>query len=146
MEYYINQVDFATPECGDILRLRYDVLRKPLNLEFEVSDISQEFKEIHWGCYSSKNDLLLGCLLLRPMEGNRIKMRQVAVQPEYQGKGVGQLLVAHSETWSREHGFDRMELHARITAVPFYEKLGYTTQGKMFQEVHIDHYFMFKIL
>jgi GNAT superfamily N-acetyltransferase len=144
--FYIDTVDFGTPECDDILQLRYEVLRKPLGLMFDVEDISQEYGDIHMGCYDVNSDELTGCLLLRPITGERIKMRQVAVRPELHGKGIGRFMVTHSEKWSRDQGFEQMELHARLQAVDFYEKLGYTKKGDMFKEVQLDHYFMYKIL
>lgn len=146
MNFYVDKVDFGTPECDDILHLRYEVLRKPLNLVFYEKDISEEYRDIHLGGYNVFSDELAGCLLLRPLPDNRIKMRQVAVRPELQGQGIGRILVLYSEKWSREHGFEIMELNARLQAVPFYEKLGYSKKGDMFKEVGLDHYYMCKTL
>jgi predicted GNAT family N-acyltransferase len=39
-----------------------------------------------------------------------------------------------------------MELNARETAVPFYEKLAYNTEGVRFEEVGIGHFKMTKKL
>ena len=71
-------------------------------------------------------------------------MRQVAVDPDLQSRGVGSLLVSHSEAVARAKGFKKIELHARDTAVQFYKKLGYTVSGSVFKEVGIDHYYMDK--
>ena len=57
-------------------------------------------------------------------------MRQVAVVGDLQGQGIGTALVKRSEAMARELGFRRMILHARETAVAFYEKLGYTKVGE----------------
>ena len=71
-------------------------------------------------------------------------MKQVAVLPDLQGQGVGKALVQYSEALARRLGFTRMVLHARETAVPFYEKLGYSRFGERFQEVTIPHWAMDK--
>ena len=71
-------------------------------------------------------------------------MRQVAVHESCQRKGVGKLLVADSEAFARQKGYAKMTMHARDTAVPFYEKLGYKKKGRAFQEVTIKHYKMEK--
>ncbi len=146
MDYFIDIVEFATPECDEILKLRYDILRKPLGLFFDENDISQEYDQIHLGCYKTSNLQLVGCLLLKPIDEAIIKMRQVAVEESFQGKSIGRMLVEHSENWAKNQGFEEMQLHARLTAVPFYEKLNYKIRGDIFQEVNIDHYFMFKKL
>ena len=58
--------------------------------------------------------------------------------------GVGRQLVAASEAFARRNGYDVMELNARDTAVPFYEKLDYTVVGEQFEEVGIVHFKMMK--
>jgi GNAT superfamily N-acetyltransferase len=73
-------------------------------------------------------------------------MRQVAVLPQLQGQGIGTMLVQYSENLARQAGFQRMILHARETAVPFYEKLGYARVGNLFEEVTIRHWKMEKHL
>ena len=69
-------------------------------------------------------------------------MRQVAVLPEYQGKGIGQELVWFSEEYVREKGGTHIILHSRETVVPFYQKLGYETYGEPFEEIGIPHRLM----
>ncbi|MDX1912177.1 MAG: GNAT family N-acetyltransferase, partial [Saprospiraceae bacterium] len=89
---------------------------------------------------------IIGVLLLTPLINNEIKMRQVAVAPELQGKGVGAALVNASEEEARRRGFEKMVLNARETAVPFYLRLGYKKIGERFEEVTIPHYKMEKTL
>jgi predicted GNAT family N-acyltransferase len=72
-------------------------------------------------------------------------MRQVAVAAAMQGKGVGARLVAASEDFAKEHGFQKITLHARETAVLFYERIGYQKIGERFEEVGIPHFKMEKI-
>jgi len=66
-------------------------------------------------------------------------MRQVAVRHDLQGKGIGRALVRESERLAIDRGFTVMTLNARLSALPFYERLGYTTVGPEFQEVTIPH-------
>ena len=62
--------------------------------------------------------------------------------PELQGQGIGRALVEYAEAAARQGGCCRMVLHARETAVPFYEKLGYSRVGQRFEEVTIPHWAM----
>ncbi|RYG29002.1 GNAT family N-acetyltransferase, partial [bacterium] len=67
-------------------------------------------------------------------KGNVWKIRQVAVDPMEQGKGLGAALMRAIEPLC-----DEIYLHARDTAVPFYLRLGYQIVGEPFEEVGIPH-------
>lgn len=142
---YIIEINFATPEFDDAVRLRYEVLRKPLGLEYTPEQLAAEYDNYHLAAYAN-NGQLLGYLNLTPLEGVAIKMRQVAVAPHAQGMGVGRKLVEASEDLARRLGYQAMVLHARETAVAFYEKLGYKVVGERFEEVTIPHFYMEKPL
>jgi len=75
-----------------------------------------------------------------------VRMRQVAVAGELQGQGIGTAMVQFSEALARKLGYLRIVLHARETAVPFYEKLGYSRIGQRFEEVAVPHWAMAKCL
>lgn len=141
----IIQVDFATPEYDDTVRLRDKILRAPLNLVFSEEDLAKEYSDIHLAAYDEAW-ILRGCLVLTPKTNQVVKMRQVAVDFDEQGKGVGRALVNKSEVVARQNGFERIELSARDTAVPFYEKLNYQIEGDVFEEVSIAHFKMVKNL
>ena len=140
---HLEFIEFATPAFDEALSLRNDILRIPLNLQFEPEDIQAEWDSHHLACYNHTNDLV-GCLTLKPLAKGELKMRQVAVKEDLQGQGIGKALVAWSEQFGQDQSYKKIVLHARETAVPFYKKLGYKTQGKMFKEVGIDHYKMYK--
>lgn len=141
----IFQIEFATPEYDAAVRLRYDVLRRPLGLEFSPEQLAEEYNQLHLAAFDSRGELI-GYLNLTPAGDGQVKMRQVAVAEAWQGRGVGQSLVKASETLARQLGFKKMTLHARETAVPFYTKLAYETVGDRFEEVTIPHFCMEKNL
>ncbi|MCB9251561.1 MAG: GNAT family N-acetyltransferase [Flavobacteriales bacterium] len=125
--------------------MRERVLRIPLGLKFTEEELRAENTEYH--IIAKLNDTLIGVLLLKPVGTNGIlKMRQVAVDPEVQGKGIGSEMVKFSEDFARSKNFVRMELHARETAVPFYLREGYILTGQPFTEVGIPHRKMYKEL
>lgn len=142
---YTEIIQFATPRYSAIVQLRDLVLRKPLGLEFAVEDFAEEYKSYHLGCYDGNHNLL-GCLVLKPLSNEVVKMRQVAVSPEFQKKGIGKFLVESSEIVAKTEGFKEVVLSARIVAVPFYDKLFYQKQGDIYTEVGIDHQKMHKTL
>ena len=141
----IADIAFASPEYDEAVRLRYDILRRPLGRVFEPEQLAEEFDQHHLGAFAP-DGALVGCLSLVRQDVHTVKMRQVAVATAVQGKGIGSLMVLHAEAVARRMRMRRMILHARETAVPFYLKLGYTIIGSPFEEVGIPHARMEKAL
>jgi GNAT superfamily N-acetyltransferase len=142
---YILQIAFGTPAFDEAVQLRYEVLRRPLGLTYTVEQLAAEYDQLHLAAYSDAA-VLIGYLNLTPKDAQIVKMRQVAVAPTWQRKGVGNALVKASEELAQQLGFARMVLHARETAVPFYNALGYNSVGAQFEEVGIPHFRMEKAL
>ena len=140
----IFEADHDSPEYWATVDLRSSILRKPIDLQYLPGELEDEKNARHIVCY--RGDNLVGCLMLSPREGGDIQMRQVAVVPELQRQGIGRALVEYSEAWARNVGYRRMILHARETAVAFYESLGYSRVGDRFVEVTIHHWAMEKRL
>ncbi|TNE79580.1 MAG: hypothetical protein EP332_10435 [Bacteroidetes bacterium] len=73
-----TQVEHNTPEWRAAVKLREDVLRKPLGSFFSDAELEAEKEHIHVVGYD--NGELLATAVLVP-EGNQFKMQRVAVQP-----------------------------------------------------------------
>jgi len=126
------------------LALRDRILRKPLGLNLFEEDLSDEAGDVHLGAFEGGK--LAGVLVLTRADERSVRMRQVAVDEDRQRGGVGKALVAAAEREAAVLGYARMTLHARQTAVGFYERLGYTAVGEPFTEVGIPHRAMDKAL
>jgi len=144
MEIIIGLLEFNSSEHLESIALRDQILRKPLGLKFKEEDLQSESSEFHIG--AMQNEDVIGILLLRQLDQQRIKMRQVAVLKSEQRKSIGRKMVHFSEDFALGLGHEIMELHARIEAIPFYEKLNYKCIGDQFFEVGIPHYKMEKQL
>ncbi len=125
--------------------LRRRVLRIPLGLDYSESELAAESDSRHLVAVDSGNRVV-GCLVLRlPGEADgAARMRQVAVEPGLQGRGIGRSLVVASEAVASGAGSGEMVLHAREVARPFYERLGYKVEGEVFFEVGLRHWKMRK--
>ena len=145
MDIKIKMIEFNSTEFEKEVSLRNRVLREPLGLILNVDELRKEGADIHLGAFSEDGDLM-GCLILTPQERNLVRMRQVAVAPEAQGQGIGQLLVKESERIAKENGIECIVLNSRQTALSFYSKLGYETFGGPVVEVKIPHMKMRKYL
>jgi N-acetylglutamate synthase-like GNAT family acetyltransferase len=135
----VCKIEFGTPEYDEAVRLRYEVLREPLGLDFTAEQLAEEYEDHHLGIYLPQGGLA-GCLSFKPVDEHELKMRQVAVAPTLQGKGIGAQLVLAAEQYAKQLGTTRIFMHARLTAVAFYEKLNYTKVGAQFEEVGISHF------
>ena len=144
MTLRLRWIEHLSPAYALAVALRRDILRKPLGLEFTEAQLASESTSFHLTAW--EEEVLLGTLLLTPLEGGSIQMRQVAVDESKQGHGIGRLMVAESETEAMRRGFTRMMLHARDSAVGFYTKLGYGCVGDEFIEVGVRHQEMEKEL
>jgi ribosomal protein S18 acetylase RimI-like enzyme len=140
----IREVNYGSPEHAATIELRDKVLRKPLGLSFPPEELEGERDFHHLGCY--RGTKLAGCLVLRPLADGDIQMKQVAVVPDLQRQGVGREMVEFSEKLAATLGYRRMTMHARETAVEFYEKYGYAKVGERFIEVTVPHWEMVKKL
>ncbi|HTS43874.1 MAG TPA: GNAT family N-acetyltransferase [Puia sp.] len=137
-------IDHGTPEYQQMVRLRNDMLRKPLGLHFDAEELEREKEDVLMGAF--EDDRILGCCLLTKVDNKTVRLRQMAVPNNLQGKGIGRALMIFAENIARDMGYRKLIMHARKTAIGFYKKLGYSTQGKEFVEVTIPHFVMEKIL
>jgi predicted GNAT family N-acyltransferase len=67
------------------------------------------------------------------------KVGRVAVIAPHRGSGVGRAIMQRLHDIAREHQQPHLWCHAQLTAVPFYEGLGYRRVGPTFVEAGIDH-------
>ncbi len=133
----LREFHVGTPEYDEALRLREEVLRTPLGLTLMKDELAGEAQCVHLGGF--ENDRLLAVLLLRPLDEHTVKMRQVAVHPDFQNRGLGFQLIAFAEQFAKERGFAKIVAHARGTALGFYRKAGYAIVGEDFVETTIPH-------
>lgn len=124
--------------------LRFQILRKPLGLSFSEEDLAAETDDILLGCF--EDDSLEACCVLTKTDPKTVRLRQMAVSANLQGKGIGRVLMSFAENVARDHGYRRLTMHARKSALGFYEKNGYRICSDEFNEVTIPHYVMEKEL
>lgn len=137
-------IDHGTKEYQQMVKLRDDILRKPLGLTFEAEELENEKNNLLIGAF--EDDYMLSCCMLVEENSEVVKLRQMAVLNALQGKGIGRALMQFAENLARDHGYRVLTMHARKNAVGFYEKMGYRVKGEEFQEVSIPHYEMEKEL
>lgn len=135
---------------GETLIVRHPVLRhgKPIDsCKFDGDDLPTTF---HLGAFSK--DKLVGVVTILKKDNksffskNQFQLRGMAVLQEYQGLGIGAVLVKQSEDRVIEQKGSLIWLNARQVALSFYKKLGYEISSDKFEIPLIGvHYTMTKI-
>ncbi len=83
-------------------------------------------------------DAIVGTARLRIVNGDG-KAERVAVKAVGRRGGVGRALMRAMEAEASRLGAQRMRLNAQVSAIPFYEALGYTAHGPEFGDAGIPH-------
>ncbi len=139
-------IDFGSSRYNELVELRYKILLEPLGLKFLDSFRPEEAKYLHIGCVESLDGKLIGGLILAPLDDEKIRLMQVAVDSIYQGEGVGRELVKYAEKRAKSAGYSTIIMHAMLSVVGFYEKMGYHAEGDVFEEQGITFMKMVKQL
>ncbi len=137
-------IDHNTPQYKDMIQLRDEILRKPLGLVFSAEELEKEKDNLLIGAY--EEDIMLGCCMLVEEGADTVRLRQMAVLNDLQGRGIGKALMNFAENLARDRGYKRITMHARKNSVGFYEKMGYKLIGTEFEEITIPHFVMEKKL
>ena len=137
-------IDHGSPEYLQMVRLRDIILRKPLGLGFTPEDLEMEKDNMLIGAF--EDERMLGCCMLVEEQQDIVRLRQMAVLNDLQGKGIGRALMNFAENLARDRGYKIIRMHARHNAVGFYEKVGYRVKGDQFIEITIPHFLMEKDL
>ena len=74
------------------------------------------------------------------------KLGRMAVAKQLRGQGLGATLVTAIIECERKAGTRRLYLHSQADAIGFYQRLGFTPTGDIFQEADIPHQAMELIL
>ena len=126
--------------------LRWRILRKPWNQQKGREKDELEDKSIHvMVCNVDKIPVGVGRVHFNSDEEAQIRF--MAVEDEWQGKGLGSKILLYLEEKIKERGAKSIILNARDLAVKFYKKHGYkiVKEGKKLFDV-IPHYKMSKTL
>ncbi len=137
-------IDHGSSEYRQMLKLRNDILRKPLGISFTEEELEKEKDNLLVAAYD--DDQLLGCCMLVKNSDKSMRLRQMAVIDNLQGKGIGKALTIFAENLARDRKFKSIIMHARKNTVGFYQKMGYNVVSDEFIEIGIPHHVMEKEL
>lgn len=138
-----------SPETPDefkaYYKLRHEVLRKPWGKPEGSEKDEIEDSAIHAALFDNKKLIAVG--RLQANDSTTGQVRYMAVDPEFQNKGTGGIVLNYLEEKAVEIGLKKVILQAREEALNFYLKNGYRVKEKSFLMYEsIQHYLMEKNL
>jgi predicted GNAT family N-acyltransferase len=139
----VQELTYGSEDYTAELKLRDEVLRKPLGMSLFDENLDVDKDDTHIGAF--KDNTLVGVLILKRINASILKMRQVAVAEHLQSQHIGTAMVRFAENHAQQNGYRTMQLNARKTAVSFYLKQGYEVISDEFSEINIPHYKMEKV-
>ena len=140
---YKVQIANTQYQIDAIIDLRYDILRKPWSQPKETSTDGMEESAIN--AFVEDNGKIVACGRLQDNGGGVGQIRYMAVDENYQGKGLGKLIVSKLEEEALKINLHTIELQARENAVEFYKSQGYLVKETSFKLWDIiQHYLMVK--
>ena len=81
------------------------------------------------------------------VSGDSGKIGRVCVLAEMRGKGIGaRLIEAAVREFAANPAIGKVKLSAQISALPFYERLGFTAEGDEYLDAGIVHRDMYRML
>ncbi|MDN7144946.1 GNAT family N-acetyltransferase [Liquorilactobacillus mali] len=113
------------------VRMSVFVLERDLSLEDEFDNNDRE-TTIYSVIFSNKKPISTARFL--PLDEDIVRITRVATLKEYRGKKLGTKVVRSLENIAQQKNFKKIVIHSEMTAVTFYETLGYVRSGDIYQE------------
>lgn len=110
--------------------------------ELEVDDL--ETKTLHVVGYNNGEPSVAARIYEK--EPHIYKVQRVAVLKKFRRLGKGIELMKAIEDYAKTLGARKLKLDSQDHAIPFYEKIGFKTQGEGFMDAGIPHHTMIKEL
>lgn len=148
-DFYTREISFKDDDFNDTafaVRKKVFILEQGIDEEVELD--SHDLSARHLILYSGGNVIgTLRILFLVGEEEMLVKIGRLAVLKEYRKSGAGTFIMERAHDRIRELcSVSRICLHAQVQVAPFYEKLGYESQGEPFMEDGLMHVQMVKEL
>ncbi len=112
----------------------------PEELELDELDLSA----LHALAYQDGQCVGTGRLV--DLGNGQAQIGRMAVLPNFRGQGIGREILERLLLAATAEGVSSLILHAQLTAMPFYEKLGFVGQGSLYEEAGIPHRNMMLLL
>ena len=80
------------------------------------------------------------------LDANSAQIGRMAVLVAFRGQGIGKAMLKKLIGLALSEGISSLVLHSQVSAISFYEKLGFKANGPTYQEAGIPHRNMILLL
>jgi predicted GNAT family N-acyltransferase len=144
--HVVKVANEAEMECCRVVRREVFIHEQQIDEKEEWDGLDEECA--HFLALTSAEDLqtAVGTARLWMSPAGQAKAQRVAVLAKARKTGVGAALMIALENEVADRGVAEIILGAQVSAIPFYEKLGYSAYGEEFDDAGIPHRMMHKRL
>jgi len=114
--------------------------RVPEDMELDEYDLGA----LHILAYQDSQ--CIGTARLVQLDGESAQIGRMAVLKPFRSQGIGKAILRHLIELARSKGILNLVLHSQVSAIPFYEQLGFQTEGPIYEEAGIPHRNMILLL
>ena len=123
--------------------LRYEVFVIGQDVPVELERDGKDDDALHVVLFDGERAVATGRTIV---SGETAKMQRIAVVADRRGEGLGRVVMDALERRAKAAGAAVSRLASQVSAVGFYERLGYRAVGDVFLEAGIEHRWMDKPL
>ena len=132
--------DLSTTELYEIIKSRFNVFYLEQQICYpDLDDI--DYSATHFALFHKGHVIAYARFIPGVTPDEAVIGRLLTIE---RNKGFGKYIMQQIEHYAQTQGFQSLSLHAQVQTVPFYEALGYTTDGDIFDEAGIPHILMKK--
>ncbi len=112
----------------------------PEDMELDEYDPRAEHVLAH------QNGQCIATARLVRLDANSAQIGRMAVLVAFRGQGIGKAMLKELIQLAMSEGISNLVLHSQVSAISFYEKLGFKADGPIYQEAGIPHRNMILLL
>ncbi len=126
-----------------LMRVRTIVFVNEQNVDINLEQDDEDLTAIHYVCL--KDDVVIATLRILKYQ-DHVKIGRVAVLKEYRNQKIGSLMIREVEKHPDVINIGKISIHAQVSALPFYEKLGYKDTNVHDYDANILHTTLIKTI
>ena len=131
----VRRVSRAT-ELAAAFRIRMRVFVKEQGVPEKIEVDRDDDRAVHFIAFADGRPVGTARVVMRH---HRAKIGRMAVLKTYRRKGIGKKLLQQAIVSARKRGARKIYLHAQVPVIGFYEALGFSCTGPIFDEARIAH-------
>ena len=127
--FSVQLIEYKSPEYWQACQLRYRLFYAEHDLPWEVA-LDKNNIDFHAAMIIHGDVVAYGQLIA--LSDRQYKIGQMVVDPRYQKQNLGKQIILFLIDLAKQQGASEITLNSRLTAVGFYQKVGFQPCGVQF--------------